>query len=227
MFSCDFERDLCGFSNIYALPLQFQRTHAYSLVHDYAPERDHTLNIQSGSFLYINTLGTSPDSYGVLRSTRYLGTSNCKVRFYYYINSATNAGQLTVMTRTESVGYTTPLWSTSKVLGERWERQEVALPTGQLSEVLFEVKSLDGGGGFIALDDISFSSECNSSNGYLPYGTSTPTAKPNTPPTCTYQCQDGTCVGKEKVGKGDLFGERETERTQMTLNLALQFRSGL
>lgn len=201
LFSCNFEQDFCVFSNIYGVPLQFQRTRAFHLVDDYAPERDHTLNTQSGALIYVNTIGSVKDSYAQLRSTRYMPSANCKVRFYYYINSATTAGQLTVMTRTESVGYTTILWSSSKVLGEHWERQEVSLPTGQLSEILFEVKNLGdgGGGGIIALDDISFSNECQKSDSYLPYGTSTPTLQPVTTPSCGFQCKDGSCIVKEKV----------------------------
>lgn len=197
-FSCNFETDFCGFSNLYNMDFRFERTHAYHLVHDYAPERDHTLNNLAGSFLYANTLSVVPNKKAIVQSLTFIPLDGCRVRFYYYINSATNAGQLTFMTRTESSGRTTILWSTSKVLGDYWERQELLISTGNLTELLIEVQSLSGGG-IIAIDDISFSSQCNASNQYLPYGT---TIAPNvtvTPPTCTYSCKDGTCIGREKV----------------------------
>jgi hypothetical protein len=198
LFSCNFETDFCGFSNLFDMDLQFQRTRAFQFMNDYAPERDHTQNNLAGSYVYVNTFNLLPYKKAQLRSPRYLPFPDCKVRFYYYINSPTNPGQLTFMTRTESAGQTTLIWSTSKILGDYWERQELLLPSGNLSELLIEVQSL-GGGGIIALDDISFSSQCNHSNGYLPFGT---TLRPNvtmTPPTCTYVCKDNTCVGQNKV----------------------------
>ena len=183
------------------MALQFQRTKAFHLNDDYAPQRDHTLNNLAGSFLYVNTLYTLPNSKAQMRSSRYIPSAGCRVRFYYYMNSATNAGQLTFMTRTESAGQTTNVWSTSKILGDYWERQELLLPTGPLSELLIEVKSLGVGyGGFIAIDDISFSSECGYSDGQLPYGTTiAPSGTTTTPSLCTYACDDGTCIGQEKV----------------------------
>lgn len=183
------------------MALQFQRTKAFHLNDDYAPQRDHTLNNLAGSFLYVNTLYTLPNSKAQMRSSRYIPSAGCRVRFYYYMNSATNAGQLAFMTRTESAGQTTNVWSTSKILGDYWERQELLLPTGPLSELLIEVKSLGVGyGGFIGIDDISFSSECGYSDGQLPYGTTiAPSGTTTTPSLCTYACDDGTCIGQEKV----------------------------
>ena len=182
------------------MELQFLRTHAFHLIDDYAPERDHTFNNLAGSFLYVNTLNSLPNDKAQMRSSRYIPTPGCRVRFYYYINSATTAGQLTFMTRTETAGRTTTVWSTSKVLGDFWERQEVLLPTGIMSELVVEVKSLGNSGGFIALDDISFSPQCNNSNGFLPYGTTpAPNGTQTTPGACTYWCKDGTCIGQEKV----------------------------
>jgi hypothetical protein len=219
LFSCNFETDFCQFSNLYGLELQFQRTQAFHLIDDYAPERDHTLNNLAGSFIYVNTLNTLSNSKAQLRSSRYIPLNDCKVRFYYYLNSATNPGLLTFMTRNESSGVTTLIWSTSKILGNHWERQELLLPSGVLSELIIEVRSLGNGGGFIALDDISFSSQCNSSNGFLPFGTST--LSPNgttTPSTCTYACDDNTCVGQDKV---KIFLLIEIERTFFGIFVAL------
>ena len=198
LFRCNFETDMCRFSNLFYMELQFQRTRGFHLTNPYAPERDHTLNNLAGSYIYVNTLNTLPNQKAQLSSSAYFPLDDCRVRFYYYINSPTNAGQLTFMTRTESSGKTTLIWTTSKILGDYWERQELLLPSGNLSELIIEVESL-GGGGIIALDDISFSSQCNYTTSYLPFGT---TLAPNvtvTPPTCTYRCDDGTCVGREKV----------------------------
>lgn len=200
LFSCDFEKDLCQFATLGVTELQFERTKAFQIVNDYAPERDHTLNNLAGSFIYVNTLDQPPNRTAQIRSSRFSSGPGCKVRFYYYMNSATNPGQLTAMVRFQTFGPATFVWSTNKIIGDHWERQELLLPTGPLYELLFEVKSL-GGGGFIGLDDISFSPECNRSTGFLPYGTTTkPTGTTTQPTSCTYYCLDGTCVGKEKVG---------------------------
>ena len=144
-------------------------------------------------------MGLDAGRSGRLMSSRFVPTKGCKVRFYYYMNSASSAGELNFMTRNQSSGPTTYLWSTSKVVGHHWERQEVSIAEGTLSELLIEVRSL-GGGGYIAIDDISFSPQCNNSNGYLPYGTTVPSMSTTRAP-CTYSCRDGTCVGKDKVKK--------------------------
>ncbi|CAF4840990.1 unnamed protein product, partial [Rotaria sp. Silwood1] len=196
---CDFERNLCKFVSLSNQQLRFERIRADQLINDYAPERDHTLNNIAGSFVYVNTLDQPPNGIGHLKSSPFISTPGCKVRFYYYMNSATNPGQLTFMVRNQTQGLTTNIWSISKVIGDHWERQELLLPIGSLLELLIEVKSLDGGGGFIALDDISFSPQCNNSNSFLPYGT-TPGLNETTTThvPCTYRCNDGTCIGKEK-----------------------------
>jgi hypothetical protein len=198
-FSCNFETNLCRFFNLFGTDLQFERTRAFELVHEYAPERDHTLNNIAGSFLYVDTLNQQPNRIAQIRSSSFASAPGCKVRFYYYMNSATNPGQLTFNVRSQTSGPPVYVWSTSKILGDHWERQELLLPQGPLYELLIEVKSL-GGGGFIALDDITFSSQCNNSNGYVPIGTTIkPTGNTTTPTACTYTCNDGTCVGRNKV----------------------------
>ena len=170
------------------------------MVNDFAPDRDHTLNGPTGSFIYVNTLDQPANRTAQIRSSRFSSGAGCRVRFYYYINSATNPGLLTFNIRSQTFGPPTFIWSTSKILGDYWERQELALPTGSLYELLIEVKTL-GGGGTIGLDDISFSAECNTSTSILPYGTTTkPTGTTTYPSECTYTCLDGTCVGKDKVG---------------------------
>ena len=223
--SCNFESDMCSFTNLYNANLRFERTRAFQLINDYAPDRDHTLNNVAGSFIYVDTFDQPADRTAQLRSATFSSTPGCKVRFHYYMNSPTIPGQLTFMIRTQTFGPASYLWSTNKILGDYWERQELLLPTGSLYDLLIEVKS-SSGGGIIALDDISFSSECNRSTGFLPYGT---TLKPNgtttTPTTCTYTCQDGTCVGKDKVRTIVLRERTRQENTMMFL--ALQFCTGL
>ena len=179
--------------------MQFQRTRAFELSNDYAPERDHTMNNLAGSFIYVNTLDQPANRTAQIRSSAFSSTPGCKARFYYYMNSANNPGQLTLYVRSQTFGPPMYVWSTNKLLGDFWERQQILLPTGPLFELLFEVKSL-GGGGFIALDDISFSSECNRSTSFLPYGTTTkPTGTTTEPKPCSYSCLRGECIGIEKV----------------------------
>ena len=195
--------------NLPNMDLVFERTRAFQLVNDYAPERDHTLNNLAGSFIYVNTLNQPPNRVAELRSSRFAPLPGCRVRFYYYMNSPTNPGLLTFLVRNQTGGLTNFVWSMSKVLGDHWERQELLLPTGSLFELLIQVRSLDGGG-FIALDDISFSSQCNNSLSFLPFG---PTTKPPitvTPPTCTFTCNDGQCVGKQKVRTKITFTQKKT-----------------
>ncbi|CAF4913718.1 unnamed protein product, partial [Rotaria sp. Silwood2] len=138
-FSCNFETNFCKFTSLSYVQPRFERARADQLIHDYAPERDHTLNNLAGSFIYVNTLGQTPNSIAQLKSSRFIPTTGCKVRFYYYMNSATNPGQLTFMVRNQTQGLTTNIWSISKVSGDHWERQGLLLPTGSVFELLMEV----------------------------------------------------------------------------------------
>lgn len=169
------------------------------MINDFAPDRDHTSNSQTGSFIYANTLDQPANRTAQLRSARFAAGPGCRVRFYYYMNSATSPGQLSVMLRSQTLGPPTTMWSTSKIVGDYWERQELEFQPGNPYEIIFEAKTL-GGGGTIGLDDISFSSQCNTTTTFMPTGTTTQSSGSTvTPSQCTYSCPDGTCIGREKV----------------------------
>ncbi|CAF4203919.1 unnamed protein product, partial [Rotaria sordida] len=69
---CDFETNLCKFVSLSNQQLRFERARADQIVHDYAPERDHTLNNLAGSFIYVNTIGQPPNSLAHIRSSRFV-----------------------------------------------------------------------------------------------------------------------------------------------------------
>jgi hypothetical protein len=186
--------------------LEFKRSPAYQLTFDYGPQRDHTMNTVTGSYLYVDTFNQPANRIAQVASSRFNSMNGCTVRFYYYINGPTNnVGQLSIIVRSENGGRLNYVWSTrTKTIGYYWERQDVLLPVGSVIELLTEAKTLDGaGGGIIAIDDISFSSFCINVNGSLPIGTTAiPDAITTTRTTvepCSYRCNNGTCLGKDKV----------------------------
>ncbi|CAF0847412.1 unnamed protein product, partial [Rotaria sordida] len=69
---CDFETNLCKFVSLSNQQLRFERARADQILHDYAPERDHTLNNLAGSFIYVNTIGQPPNSLAHIRSSRFV-----------------------------------------------------------------------------------------------------------------------------------------------------------
>ena len=170
---------------------------------DYSPQRDHTINTVTGSYLYVDTFDQPGNRIAQIVSSRFNSINGCTMRFYYYINGPTmNIGQLSIIVRLENGGSLNYIWSTStKTADYSWGRQEVVLPVDSLLELLIEVKTLDyASGGIIALDDISFSSLCINVNDSLPIGTTTtPDPKITTIEPCFYRCNNGQCLGKDKV----------------------------
>ncbi|CAF1046788.1 unnamed protein product [Didymodactylos carnosus] len=199
MEGCNFERDSCKVMEMPFNDLLWQRARGAQLTSFYAPQRDHTTNSLSGYYLYVDTTGQQGNQYSRLNSRSFESLDNCTVRLYYYVNGI-NPGMLSVIVRSENGGPYTYLWSTSKIIGFHWERQEVRIPKGALFELILEVKTLNGGGtnGFIAVDDLSFSSQCVGGTPSLPFGTQ-PNGTTTSPKPCTYRCDDGTCIGQEKV----------------------------
>nr|XP_014344168.1 PREDICTED: MAM and LDL-receptor class A domain-containing protein 1-like [Latimeria chalumnae] len=133
-----------------------------------------------GHFLFIDTRHPHQEGqYARLASPLMTGSYNCQLRFYYYI-SGQNVGALRVYQITS--------------VGSYYERAEMNVFSHQPFQVIIEgsVGSRPGHG--IAIDDLSFSSDCQLYNGELPAGT---TLAPSTVIPCAeneFRCRDGKCL---------------------------------
>ncbi|KAM8838449.1 MAM and LDL-receptor class A domain-containing protein 2 isoform 2-T2 [Synchiropus picturatus] len=145
---------------------------------DLGPARDHTLSNGAGHFVIPGTDLTSE-----MVSRTLLPSSNCNIQFYYFsLNDA--AGRLSVLSRTHRAGFgDTELWTKADSQSYSWQRADVKVSSTLMHKVVVRYERGEGPGGLVALDDISFSSECklDPDNNELPDVIPT-TSEPPTPP---------------------------------------------
>lgn len=162
------------------------------------PQRDHTTNSDSGSYVYFETsnkkTGSKATLYGPMFSSSY-----CIVRFYYYIYGK-SAGKLTFYYRTAVGGPFIPLWSKAGSISQNWERAEATfhyLNTNIQIIIEAEIETESKDDGVIAIDDISFTNQCLSFNGNLPTIITTTTKSPCGPNG--FICPSGPCIDNSQI----------------------------
>lgn len=202
-FRCTFESSFCEYVPSELNEYNWKRTSAFYATSKLAPQRDHTTNTASGSYIYVETTAKKPSStsvlFGPVISTQ---SSSCRMRFYYYMNGK-SAGKLTVYSRTFIGGSFSSQWSrTTKV--DYWERAEVFLYVSSFSSKNYQIviesqvsSTFSNQDGFIAIDDITFSKECIRSTDPMQI---TSTTAP--PPFCGYngfRCSNGRCINNTQL----------------------------
>lgn len=177
------------------------------------PSRDHTKGDSTGYFLYIET--SSPQSYGMkawLASKVFAPTNSgqqCTMRMFYHMYGR-HVNTLSVYKRFTSNGSPAgqALWTKAGSQGDYWQKVEISLQgITQPFVILIEATVGDDYQGDIAIDDISFTTDCQYSSVTLP------TASPNITPsqstittaphscdlTTQANCYDGQCIKKSQV----------------------------
>ncbi|XP_058879430.1 MAM and LDL-receptor class A domain-containing protein 1-like [Acipenser ruthenus] len=162
--------------------------------------RDHTTNLKTGKYLYIDT--TFPRKQGdtawLLSPALYADEENaCKMRLFYHMYGS-SVGSLKIYTRRSTNESLTKQWMKSGEVGDYFVRMEVVLPVGNPFQVILEGVVGDGPNGFIVVDDISFTPGCHVFDGTSPNTTAIPTTPPQCPEgevPCSDQCifQDKVC----------------------------------
>lgn len=136
------------------------------------PPRDHTLNSAFGSYIYIENsdIKYAAKKASLISPMVFSSTVLCHLRFYYFMDGPA-VNELVISARDSFNGPPEILQVISGSVGQLWERAEVILTvekvlqivlTGSLSNTTIETPSV------IAIDDISFTSECSLSESGLP-----------------------------------------------------------
>ncbi|XP_076347182.1 MAM and LDL-receptor class A domain-containing protein 1-like [Tachypleus tridentatus] len=151
------------------------------------PTFDHTLSNLNGKYISVSSGGLNMfNKKAWLLSPVFSASSTCTMRFYPYMYGKL-VNQFTVYTRTTSNGNLTPLWQHDHALGDYWMRAEVVFNETRDFQIIIEGRVGPDRGDAIAIDDISFTSDCRYNNGTLPnYTTTTSTTTES-----SKHCEDG------------------------------------
>ncbi|XP_078483553.1 MAM and LDL-receptor class A domain-containing protein 1 isoform X3 [Ciona intestinalis] len=172
------------------------------------PLRDHTLSNKFGNYVVMSSASQAAGDRAWLNSSPMQSRTNCELRFWYYMNGP-DVYRLSVYTRINTNGGFNHL---KDFIGEPtdnmlWQRAVIPLIVDDPFVVVIEGVVGYGNVGFIAIDDVSFSTECSTYNGVLPTlpNGGTP-SEPNPPSSCDgnteFSCRinsGANCVSLDKV----------------------------
>lgn len=171
-FRCSFESNFCEWKQSDDNVFNWRRASAFNTQSNIRPQRDHTTNSASGSYIYIETTGKPSGSKSTMFGpviNAYPSTA-CRMRLFYYMNGK-SVGRLSVSLRSAIGSGYLSLWRAIGPLGEYWERAEFAISSiNQNRELIIEaeVGNYTSEEGVIAVDDISFTPECKAGLATLP-----------------------------------------------------------
>nr|XP_046265191.1 MAM and LDL-receptor class A domain-containing protein 1 isoform X2 [Scatophagus argus] len=188
---CSFEQGLCSWveSDVDTPKAEWTHHKGQEAWPKHGPPRDHTQNSAAGHYVIPGTNLTEKGQTSEILSKTLLPSSNCVMRFFFFsLDDA--AATLTAQSRTLLSGTgDTVLWLREKSQSYSWQRAEVTFSSSDNSKIVFRYKRGDGPRGLVALDDISFSRECefDPDNNELPdtSPTSAPPTSSNTPTSPT------------------------------------------
>lgn len=187
--SCNFEKDLCDWTNSNAGDdFDWERAQGSTVTTGTGPQTDHTLNTAYGTYLYIEASAprVTGDKAWLVSGTFSNGTSQC-LSFWYNMNG-NGMGSLHVNVWPFNAGLSqTTVWSKSGNQGPQWYQDQVPiLNPGVNYRVVFEAVRGSSINSDVAIDDIAMvPGDCT--------GHQITTINP-----CMYNC-DGHCVTSAQV----------------------------
>ncbi|CAF0808194.1 unnamed protein product, partial [Brachionus calyciflorus] len=200
---CNFENSFCDWVQGEANQYNWQRTSGYSTNSNFLPQRDHTTNTESGSYIYIETKNKTPNSKSTLigPSFDYAKSISCRIRMFYYIYGK-SVGRLAVYLRTAIGSGYREVWSKVGSFDESWQRADIYLgiyiANAKTIQVIIESTASNStrDEGVISIDDISFTPDCFAPTEPLPIISTT-----TTPPPCGngFRCSDGKCIDQNQI----------------------------
>ncbi|XP_009954920.1 PREDICTED: MAM domain-containing protein 2-like, partial [Leptosomus discolor] len=154
---CDFEENhLCGFVNRWNPNVNWfvgggNIRNSQSIL-----PKDHTLNSELGHYMYVDSVYVKHfQEVAQLISPKTTAPMSGCLSFYYQLKQESSI-VFTVYLRDMS-GFYEEIWKTDSALSADWALAEVDFNAPYPMEVIFEVAFNSAKGGYVALDDISFS----------------------------------------------------------------------
>nr|XP_022294016.1 MAM and LDL-receptor class A domain-containing protein 1-like [Crassostrea virginica] len=171
---CNFEYGLCDWTQLTDDDLDWTLRKGPTPSASTGPSKDHTLNSNAGHYLYLET--SSPVRQGQkarIASRAFQASTSqpyCQFRFFYFMYGRT-VDNLTVYYRNQINGPLFKVLSVHGNVGAYYARQIVNIRSSAPFQVVVEATAGASYLSDIAIDDVSFSSDCHPYSGNLPMGT--------------------------------------------------------
>lgn len=179
------------------------RNRAVESTSNVAPQRDHTTNVGTGYYIYVDTKGKPAGSRSIIYGPKMSSTStSCRVRFYYYV-AGRSIAKVAVYIRYQIGGYLYSKWSKTAPFVDAWDRTDIYLSPTTFTSNVFQVaieatvSNFTNQDGVVVVDDVTFTPECYSTNEIMPVvftTTFTPTCGVN-----GFRCSNGKCLNKTQL----------------------------
>ncbi|XP_062868168.1 apical endosomal glycoprotein [Trichomycterus rosablanca] len=181
-WSCNFEKDLCGWDLRTLSSLRWMRTsqiHISTSEPLKGPGRDHSSNLATGNFLYVTKPAVFKNDWASFHSPSLRPTNSthpCHMVFYTHQFGRVSGG-LSVLVAERQIY---PVWERGGSLGDLWVKAEIEFVVKSSFQILFVGAIRDQAYGGIAVDDITLSPECQLSNDTVKADFPKPPKKPCT-----------------------------------------------
>ena len=170
------------------------------------PIGDHTLGTLDGYFLYIESdPPASPNDTARMSSYVFKGgATGCRLRFFWHMRGE-DAGDIKIYKRTSFLENGITVLDKIKASESEgiWQRKSIDLDQDGAHddyEIVLEGNIGAAMKGDIALDDITFTYQCQKSQNQILPGENTPTANPNPcNETHQFECGDGSCYSQYQL----------------------------
>nr|XP_012300618.1 apical endosomal glycoprotein [Aotus nancymaae] len=188
-FTCDFERDPCGWRDISTSGYSWLRDRAGAMLEGPGPRSDHTLGTDLGWYMAVGTHRGKEAATAALRSpTLREAAPSCELRLWYHTASGDVAELRLELTHGAE---TLTLWQSTGPWGPGW--QELAVTTGRIQgdfRVTFSATRNATHRGAVALDDLEF------------WGCGLPAPQASCP-LGHHHCQNKACVEPQQLCDGE------------------------
>ncbi|KAI8780792.1 MAM and LDL-receptor class A domain-containing protein 2, partial [Biomphalaria glabrata] len=161
-YMCNFESGTCGFVQDDTDNFDWTLNQGRTSTSNTGPDNDHTFGTALGHYMYIESSSPRlPNDTARLKSPVFLPNpqGNCYMRMFYHMRGQ-HINALNVYTETREGGPLTLKWSKQGPQGALWLKAIIKLDDVQTFRVVIEGVRGVSFDGDIAIDDITFTSDC-------------------------------------------------------------------
>ncbi|XP_035291923.1 MAM domain-containing protein 2a [Anguilla anguilla] len=192
---CNFEEHhLCGYSNQWNPNVNWYVGGSIARDPQSNLPDDHTMNNERGHYMYVNSVYAKKFQEVAKLSSPMTTTPMAGCLTFYYQRDQERGNIFSVYTK-DQLGHYEEIWRPEVYATSHWKLVQVDIKAPHPLEVVFEVAFNSPRGGYVALDDISFSPEfCN-----------TETEPPFDPSIASCDFEEGFCRYYQELAEGSVW----------------------